>query len=105
MDLAVPLPVPESEGEKIVVGAVVATVMFVGMGTGVAFADHDANDHSPWADAIGTGGAADAILGGVGVPPVGNAIDTTPGGFNGFGIGNAVAGITHNPNCPLHWAP
>ena len=36
--------------------------------------------------------------------PVGqNAFDPNfPGKFLGFGQGNAVAGITHNPNCPLH---
>ena len=25
-----------------------------------------------------------------------------PGEFSGFEKGNAVEGITHNPNCPLH---
>ena len=25
-----------------------------------------------------------------------------PGEFSGFEKGNAVSGITHNPNCPLH---
>ena len=36
--------------------------------------------------------------------PVGkNAFDPEhPGQFKGFDVGNAVAGITHNPNCPLH---
>ncbi len=36
--------------------------------------------------------------------PVGqNAFDPDfPGKMLGFDTGNAVAGITHNPNCPLH---
>lgn len=36
--------------------------------------------------------------------PVGqNAFDPDhPGKFLGFETGNGVAGITHNPNCPLH---
>ncbi len=38
--------------------------------------------------------------------PVGsNFFDPThPGMFKGFDIGNAVAGITRNPLCPLHHA-
>jgi hypothetical protein len=37
--------------------------------------------------------------------PVGNAMDSTDGKFKGFDIGNAVAGITHSPICPLHYLP
>ncbi len=87
---------------KLAVAVVLAAVMFGGMGTGVAFADHG---NGSWEDATGH------TDGGVGVPPVGSHLvsSTAPGhpGFvNGFGNVNSNAGdaIANNPNCPLHWA-
>ena len=36
---------------KLIASAVVALVMFGSIGTGVAFADHGDDGHTPWADA------------------------------------------------------
>ena len=74
---------------------VVATMVIVvfALNVGVAFAHPDANpnfqgDHpdDPHPSPVGQ-----------------NLSDSDfPGKFLGFDTGNATAGITHNPNCPLH---
>ena len=90
---------------KLVFSLALAALLFVGVGLtsggGVAFAHSDSNP------AFG-----DTVADAPHPAPVGqNAFNPDfPGQFNGFvGInpdtkGNALAGITHNPNCPAHYA-
>ena len=74
-----------------------AVVLFAGVGlvagAGVASAHSDSNPNFQ-------GDHADDPH----PSPVGqNFFDPNfPGEFSGFEKGNAVSGLTHNPNCPLH---
>jgi len=98
----------------IVFAGVLGLVMAVNVG--VASAHHGANA-PPFADADAAVVVDfdDAVLAADEAPspyPVGqNALgldpnpDPHPGQFRGFGTGNAEAGITNNPNCPLHYLP
>ena len=100
----------------IVFAGVLGLVMAVNVG--VASADHGVdNPNSPFvdADAAPVSTFEEAVLAADEAPspyPVGqNALgldpnpDPHPGQFRGFGTGNAEAGITNNPNCPLHYLP
>jgi hypothetical protein len=103
---------------KLIAGAVLALVMFGGMGTGVAFADHDGHGNGPWADVddvedpdTSSGPplhAYQAWSGGVDFSPVGRNI-SDQGLENGILNENAQGGpsvrLSNNPNCPFHWAP
>lgn len=95
-----------------------AAVAFVVAGfvfsTGVASAHHGENENGAWSDCETR---ADGPECAPHWAPVGQNLldpdfpgrDGLPGGpFDEPGVtpgyqGNAVAGITHNPNCPLHW--
>ncbi len=76
---------------KLVVALVLAAVMFGGMGTGVAFADHS---HGEWAEADSHDD------GGVSFAPAGaHLFGDVPGSP---GLNGQFNGIFHNPNCPQH---
>ena len=104
--------------KRLVAGAVLALVMFGSVGTGVAFADHG---NGAFAEVEGCGTPPECLAAnGEDAPhwaPVGrNFFDPSfPGEFTGIDNGggtltdfdddatSAVFGLSHNPNCPVHW--
>ena len=85
--------------------------LVMALNVGAAFADHGDNPNSPFAEAqaIADAGGPPPVAAATtpGAIPVGTALGFDPAGPNdhpGLMNSNGFDNLSHNPNCPLHYA-